>query len=53
MVSFGPFHLFQTSPAYKTFPCGFDGDLRCYVFLKTSMFKYSKKFLMHLLNLLL
>ena len=42
MVSFGPFHLFQSSPAHKTFPCGFDGDLGCYVFLRTSVCKYSK-----------
>ena len=43
MVSFFPFHFFQYSPAQKTFPCGFEGDLGCYVFLKTSMCKYSKK----------
>ena len=35
MVSLGLFHFFQSSPALKTFPCGFDGDLVCYVFLKT------------------
>ena len=34
MVSFGPFHFFQSSPVHKCFPCGFDGDLGCYVFLK-------------------
>ena len=44
MVSFGPFHFFQSSPVHKSFPCGFDGDLGCYVFLKTSICKYSKNF---------
>ena len=39
MVSFGPLHFFQSSPAHRTFPCGFDGELGCYVFLKTSMCK--------------
>ena len=36
--------FFQSSPAHKTFPCGFDGDLGCYVFLKTSMCTFPKKF---------
>ena len=38
------FSFFQNSPVHKTFPCGFDGDLRCFVFLKTAMYKDSKKF---------
>ena len=43
MASFGPFHFLKTSPAHKTFPCSFEGDLGFYVFLKTSIRKYSKK----------
>ena len=37
MISFGPSHFFKSGPAHKTFPCGFNGDLGCYVFLKTFM----------------
>ena len=42
MVIFGPFYFFQNSPAQ--FPCGFDGDLGCFVYLKTSVCKFSRKF---------
>ena len=43
MVSVVPIHFFQSSLAQEAFPCGFDGDLGGYLFLKTSMCRYFKK----------
>ena len=36
--------FFQSSLVHKTLPCNFDGDLKCYIFLKTVLCKDSIKF---------
>ena len=44
MAKYGKVGFFQSSVVDKTLPCDFDGNCKCYIFLKTAMCKDSKKF---------
>ena len=44
MVKFGKNCFMQSSLVHKNLPCDSDEDLECYMFLKSVMCKYSKKF---------
>ena len=44
MPNFGKVCLFQSRRVDKTLPRDFDGNLECYIFLKTVMCKNSKEF---------